>query len=105
MPSPPPRSTRDKKTAPESPIKELAKLQESQGNTSSPVVLKNTSSTQEKPLGEVKPILGGEISQKDLPLVQEEKCDEVVSSDIDLEEMMEGIQESTASSTESTKSG
>ena len=62
------------------------------------MVLKNTSSTQEKPLGEVKPIIGSETPQKELPLVQEEKSDEVVSSDLDLEEMMEGIQESTTTS-------
>ena len=41
-----------------------------------------------------------------LPVVQEEKSDEAVSSDnLDLEEIMEGIQEGSASSTESTKSG
>ena len=106
--TPPPRSAREKKTAADSPIKELAKLQESQGNsTPSPPVVKNTPSTQEKPekpLGEVKPIIGSEITQQK-PVVQEDKNDETVSSavssdNLDLEEMME-----TASSTESTKSG
>ena len=62
-------------------------------------------SVQEKPL-EVKPMLRSETTQKELPAVQEDKSDEAVSSDnLDLEEMMEAIQESTASSTESTKSG
>ena len=105
--SPPPRSARDKKTTSESPIKELAKLQEVQGNSSSSVVSKNTSSTQEKPLGEVKPIIGSNTSQKkEIHVVQEDKSDKALSSDnLDLEEMIEGIQESTASSTESTKSG
>ena len=66
------------------------------------------SNVQEKPLGEVKPMLGSETTRKEIPVVQEQedKSDEAVSSDnLDLEEMMEGIQESTASSTESTKSG
>ena len=65
-----------------------------------------TTSAQEKPLGEVKPMLGCETTPKELPVVQEDKSDETVSSDnLDLEEMMEGIQEGAASSTESTKSG
>ena len=51
-------------------------------------------------------MIGSEIAQKEIPVVQEEKSDGAVSSDnLDLEEMMEGIQESIASSTESTKSG
>ena len=51
-------------------------------------------------------MLGSETTRKELTAVQEDKSDEAVSSDnLDLEEMMEGIQESTASSTESTKSG
>ena len=105
--SPPPRSARDKRTTSDSPIKKLAKLQEVQGRSSSPVVLRNTPSAQEKPLGELKPITGIDVSQKkELPVIQEDKSDETVSSDnLDLEEMMEGIQESTASSTKSTKSG
>ena len=106
--TPPPRSSREKETSSKSPIKELAKLQEVQRKSSpAPVVPKVTSSTQEKPLGEVKPIVGCEISQKrEIPVAQEDKTDETVSSDnLDLEEMMEGIQEGTASSTESTKSG
>ena len=50
---------------------------------------------QDKPLGEVKPIVGSETSQKrELPIVQEDRSDGTVSSDnLDLEEMMEGIQE------------
>ena len=65
-----------------------------------------SSSVQEKPLGEVKPMIRSETTQKEIPVVQEEKSDGVVSSDnLDLEEMMEGIQESIASSIESTKSG
>ena len=65
-----------------------------------------TTSAQEKPL-EVKPILRCETTPaKKLPVVQESKSDETVSSDnLDLEEMMEGIQEGTASSAEPTKSG
>ena len=54
----------------------------------------------------MKPILGCETTRKELPVVQEDKSDETVSSDnLDLEEMIEGIQESAASSTEATKSG
>ena len=71
-----------------------------------PVISKVTSSALEKSLGEVKPMLGCETTQKELPVVQEDKSDGAVSSEnLDLEEMIEGIQESTASSTESTKSG
>ena len=105
--SPPPRSAREKGTTSKSPVKELAKLQEMQGKSSSLVVSKDTANTQDKPLGEVKPILGTDtLQEKELPVVQEDKSDENVSSDnLDLEEMMEGIQESAASSTESTKSG
>ena len=104
--SPPPRSVREKGTTSKSPAKELVKLQEKQGKSSSLVVSKDTANTQDKPLGEVKPILGSDtLQKKELP-VQEDKSDENVSSDnLDLEEMMEGIQESAASSTESTKSG
>ena len=104
--SPPPRSAREKKTS-DSPIKELAKLQEIQGKPSSSAVNRNISNTQEKPLGEVKPITGRNVSKnEELPVVQEEKSEETVSSDnLDLEEIMEGIQEGVASSTESTKSG
>ena len=103
----PPRSAREKRTTSESPIQELAKLQEIQEKSSSPEVSRDISSVQEKLLGEVKPIIGNETSQKkELPVVQVDKSDETVSSDnLDLEEVMEGIQESTASSTESTKSG
>ena len=70
-------------------------------------ITRNKSDTQEKPLGEVKSITGRDVSQNEgLPVVQEEKGDEAVSSDhLDLEEIMEGIQEGSASSTESTKSG
>ena len=51
-------------------------------------------------------MLRSETTGKELPAVQGDKSDEAVSSDnLDLEEMMEAIQESTASSTESTKSG
>ena len=52
-------------------------------------------------------MLGSETTRKEIPDVQEQenKSDEVSSDNLDLEEMMEGIQESTASSTESTKSG
>ena len=51
-------------------------------------------------------MVGSETAQKEIPGVQEEKSDGVVSSDnLDLEEMMDGIQENIASSTESTKSG
>ena len=105
--SPPLRSSREKESTSENQIKELAKLQEvHRKSPPAPVIPKITSSTQEKPLGEVKPIIGCETSQKELPVVQEDKSDETVSSDnLDLEEMMEGIQEGTASSTESTKSG
>ena len=111
--SPLPRSASEKRTTSESPIKELTKLQEMQAiqemqaKPSSSAVTRNISSTQEKPLGEVKPITGRDVSQNEgLPVVQEEKSDETVSSDnLDLEEIMEGIQEGTASSTESTKSG
>ena len=103
----PPRAAREKESASQNPIKELAKLQDTQ-RTSPPSPASSTvaSNVQEKPLGEVKPILGRETTQKEILDVQEQenKSDEV-SSDIDLEEMMEGIQESTASSTESTKSG
>ena len=104
---PPPRSARKKRTTSESPIKILAKLPQVQGKPSSLAVTRNISNTQEKPLGEVKPITGRDMSQnEELPVVQEEKSDETVSSDnLDLEEMMEGIQEGAASSTESTKSG
>ena len=104
--SPPPRSVREKGTTAKSPVKELAKLQEKQGKSSSLVVSQDTANTQDKPLGEVKPILKSDtLQKKELP-VQEDKSDENVSSDnLDLEEMMEGIQESAASSTESTKSG
>ena len=110
--SPLPRSAREKRTTSESPIKELTKLQEMQAiqemqaKPSSSAVTRNISSTQEKPLGEVKPTTGRDVSQNEgLPVVQEEKSDETVSSDnLDLEEIMEGIQEGTASSTESTKS-
>ena len=93
--TPAPRSARDKKATSDSPIKELAKLQEVQGNSSSSVVSKNTSNTQEKPLGEVKPIIDSDSSQKkELPAVPEDKSDDTVSSDnLGLEEMVEGIQE------------
>ena len=51
-------------------------------------------------------MVGSETAQKEIPVVLEDKSDEAVSSDnLDLEEIMEGIQESIASSTESTKSG
>ena len=51
-------------------------------------------------------MIGSETTQKEIPVVQEEKSDGAVSSDnLDLEEIMEGIQESITSSTESTKSG
>ena len=54
----------------------------------------------------MRPMLGAETTRKKLPVVQEDKSGETESSDnLDLEEMMEGIQESAASSTESTKSG
>ena len=101
----PPRSAREKGSS-ESPIKELAKLQEMQTKPTSSIT-RNKSDTQEKPLGEVKSITGRDVSQNEgLPVVQEDKGDEVVSSDnLDLEEIMEGIQEGSASSTESTKSG
>ena len=48
-----------------------------------------------------------DVSQNEsLPVIQEEKGDEALSSDnLDLEEIMEGIQEGSASSIESTKSG
>ena len=102
--SPPPRAAREKESVSENPIKELAKLQDAQRK--SPPAPVSSSSVQEKPLGEVKPMVGSETAQKEIPVVQEEKSDGVVSSDnLDLEEMMEGIQESIASSTESTKSG
>ena len=66
----------------------------------------SSSNTQDKPLGEVKPMLRSETTRKEIPVVQEDKSDGAVSSDnLDLEEMMEGIQESTASSTESSKLG
>ena len=107
--SPPPRAAREKESASKNPIKELAKLQDAQ-RKSPPTPANSTvaSNVQEKPLGEVKPMLGSETTRKEIPDVQEQenKSDEAVSSDnLDLEEMMEGIQESTASSTESTKSG
>ena len=51
-------------------------------------------------------MVGSETARKEKPVVQEENSDGAVSSDnLDLEEIMEGIQESIASSTESTKSG
>ena len=105
--SPPPRTAREKESTSEHPIAELTKLQEVQRKSPpKPVSLNVTASVQEKPLGEVKPILGCETTPKELPVVQESKSDETVSSDnIDLEEMMEGIQEGTASSAGSTKSG
>ena len=105
--SPPPQAAREKESASENLIKELVKLQDAQ-RKSPPTPTNSTvaSNVQEKPLGEVKPMLGSETTRKELPVVQEDKSDEMVSSDnLDLEEMMEGIQESTASSTESTKSG
>ena len=85
-------------------MKEQARSQEVQRK--SPPASIDTSSAQEKPLGEVTPILGCEKTQKELPVIWEDKSDETVSSDnLDLEEMMEGIQESPASSAESTKLG
>ena len=103
--TPPPRSAREKGSS-ESPIKELAKLQEIQTKPTSSIT-RNKSDTQEKPLGEVKSITGRDVSPNEgLPVVREEKGDEAVSSDnLDLEEIMEGIQEGSASSLESTKSG
>ena len=103
--APPPRSAREKGSS-ENPIKELAKLQEMQTKPTSSVT-RNKSDTQEKPLGEVKSITSRDVSQIErLPVVQEEKGNEAVSSDnLDLEEIMEGIQEGSTSSTESTKSG
>ena len=106
--SPPPRAAREKESVSENPIKELAKLQDAQRRSPPAPVSSSSvsSSVQEKPLGEVKPMIGSETAQKEIPVVQEEKSDGAVSSDnLDLEEMMEGIQESIASSTESTKSG
>ena len=106
--SPPPRAAREKESVSENPIKELAKLQDAQKRSPPAPVSSSSvsSSVQEKPLGEVKPMIGSETAQKEIPVVQEEKSDGAVSSDnLDLEEMMEGIQESIASSTESTKSG
>ena len=105
--SPPPRAAREKESASENPIKELAKLQDAQ-RKSPPTPVKSiiVSSAQEKPLGEVIPMLGSETARKEIPVVQEDKSDEAVSSDnLDLGEVMEGVQESAASSTESTKSG
>ena len=59
----------------------------------------------EKPLGEIKSITGRNVSQSEgLPVVQEEEGDGAVSSDnLDLEEIMDGIQEGSASTIESTK--
>ena len=107
--SPPSRAVREKESASKNPMKELAKLQDAQ-RKSPPTPANSTvaSNVQEKPLGEVRPMLGSETTQKEIPVVQEheDKSDEAVSSDnLNLEEMMGGIQESTASSTESTKSG
>ena len=65
---------------------------------------KNKSDTQEKPLGEIKSITGRNVSQReDLPVVQEEKSGAVSSDNLDLEEIMDRIQEGSASSIESTK--
>ena len=102
--APPPRSVREKGSS-ENPIKELAKLQEKQTKPTSSVT--KNSDTQEKPLDEVKSNTDRDVSQNEnLPVIQEEKGDEAVSSDnLDLEEIMEGIQEGSASSIESTKSG
>ena len=102
--APPPRSAREKGSS-ENPIKELAKLQEKQTKPTSSVT-RNKSDTQEKPLDEIKSKTDRDVSQNEgLPVVQEEKGDEAVSSDnLDLEEIMEGIQEGSASSIESTKS-
>ena len=99
---PPSRSAKEKESS-ESPIKELAKLQEKQ--TKSASIAKNKSDTQEKPLSEIKSITGRNVSQREsLPVVQEEKSDGAVSSDnLDLEEIMDRIQEGSASSIESTK--
>ena len=82
---PPSRSAREKGSS-ESPIKELAKLQEMQTKPTSSIT-RNKSDTQEKPLGEVKSITGRDVSLNEgLPVVQEEKGDETVSSDnLDLE--------------------
>ena len=82
--SSPPRSSRGKELSSRSPVQELTKLQEVQRKSSpTPVVPKVTSSTQEKPLGEVKPIIGRETSQKkEIPVAQEDKSDETVSSDV-----------------------
>ena len=99
--APPSRSAREKGSS-TSPIKELAKLQEMQ--TKPPLATKDKSDTQEKPLNEVKSITGRDGSQNEkLPVVQEEKDGE--ADKLDLEEIMEGIQEGSASSVESTKSG
>ena len=105
--SPPPRAAREKEQTSDNPIEELTKLQEVQRKSPpTPVNSKVTTSAQEKPLGEVRPMLGAETTRKKLPVVQEDKSGETESSDnLDLEEMMEGIQESATSSTESTKSG
>ena len=100
--APPPRSAREKGSS-ASPIKELAKLQEMQTKPTTSAT-RNKSDTQEKPLNEVKSITGRDGSQNEkLPVVQEEKGEE--ADNLDLEEIMEGIQEGSASSVESAKSG
>ena len=100
--APPPRSAREKGSS-ASPIKELAKLQEMQTKPTT-LATKDKSDTQEKPLNEVKSITSRDGSQNEkLPVVQEEKDEE--ADKLDLEEIMEGIQEGSASSVESTKSG
>ena len=100
-----PRAEREKESASKNPIKELQDAQRKSPPT--PVNSTVATNVQEKPLGEVKPMLGSETTRKEIPDVQEQenKSDEGSSDNLDLEEMMEGIQESTASSTESTKSG
>ena len=76
--SPPPQAAREKESASENLIKELAKLQDAQ-RKSPPTPANSTvaSNVQEKPLGEVKPMLGSETTQKELPVVQEDKSDEM----------------------------
>ena len=102
--SPPPRAVREKKATPTSPIKELARLQEAEECSSSREISKTTLTGQENPLGEVKSIVGVNMNQNaEVLTISEDKS--VSSDNLDLEEMMEGIQEGAVSSTESTKSG